>query len=51
MNTFKAKANPQVVANAVQKMFRGELQITDILDDENLILDLKGFNYSQLCKL
>jgi hypothetical protein len=43
--------NYQIINKAVEKMNRGELTIEDILDDDELVLDVKTNSNSQLAPL
>jgi hypothetical protein len=43
--------NLSKINNAVDKMHKNELKIEDILDDEDLVNDLKSLTYTQLMSL
>lgn len=45
------KNSYQTINRAVEKMNRGELTVEDILDDEDLVMDVKSNPSSQLAPL
>jgi hypothetical protein len=47
-NIHRSQAN---TSKAIEKMSKGELKIEDVLDQEELINEMKSYTYSQLMNL